>query len=117
MRAECKHTHRAHFLTDCRLPDCVAGSRTFVAWSRYRYGVFSESGFKGDRLYPAHFMEGPEEKENDGCSSSNGRQDHMVSFFFTPRPQERGRHRSILITNRSDFLLPLRPAAATAVTY
>ena len=34
---------------------------------RYRYGVFPESGFVGDKLYPAHYEFGGAERDNAGC--------------------------------------------------
>ena len=40
----------------------------FREWSKYRYGVFPESGFQdGDRLYPHLYSEGNETKTNRGC--------------------------------------------------
>ncbi len=39
-----------------------------MAWSRSRYGVFPESGFGGDRMYPTEFDLAGEEEENVGCA-------------------------------------------------
>ncbi len=38
-------------------------------WVKYRFGVFEETGFEGDRLYPLHYSEGEEIKTNVGCSN------------------------------------------------
>jgi hypothetical protein len=39
-------------------------------WIKARFGVFEESGFEGDSLYPATLSEGPAEVENRGCPNS-----------------------------------------------
>ena len=44
---------------------------TFREWSRYRYGVFSETGFSGDRFYPLTYDFGGQEKINTGCTGNS----------------------------------------------
>ena len=39
-------------------------------WIKYRYGVFEEAGFEGDRIYPLKFVEGLQELENRGCNDT-----------------------------------------------
>lgn len=39
-----------------------------MEWARLKFGVFPESGFSGDNLYPESFTEGLETLENSGCS-------------------------------------------------
>lgn len=52
----------------------------FREWLRYRYGVFPESGFEGDRIYPSKYDFGGETRDSSGCkniasrsSNENGR--------------------------------------------
>ena len=45
-----------------------------MAWSRSRYGVFPESGFEGDRMFPARFDLAGEERENRGCEPEDAAQ-------------------------------------------
>ena len=44
---------------------------TFREWSRYRYGVFSETGFSGDQFYPLTYDFGGQEKTNAGCTGNS----------------------------------------------
>ncbi|QQP50939.1 Uncharacterized protein FKW44_012115, partial [Caligus rogercresseyi] len=37
-------------------------------WIKYKYGVFEESGFPGDALYPLYSVEGEVRIKNEGCS-------------------------------------------------
>ena len=39
-------------------------------WLKYRFGVFEEAGFEGDRIYPLKFVEGLQELENRGCNDT-----------------------------------------------
>ena len=39
-----------------------------MEWARLKFGVFPESGFSGDNLYPESFTEGLETLQNSGCS-------------------------------------------------
>ena len=39
-------------------------------WVKYRFGVFEEAGFEGDRIYPLEFVEGLQELENRGCNDT-----------------------------------------------
>ena len=48
----------------------ILGVRTFQAWMRYRYGVFSEVGFPNDPMYPAYYSVGPETRKNEGCNTT-----------------------------------------------
>ena len=41
---------------------------TLLEVTRWRYGVFSETGSDGDSMYPLHSQEGEERVENLGCS-------------------------------------------------
>ncbi len=43
---------------------------TFLSWCRYRYGVFPESGFPRDPIYPDMFSVGDEQRANQGCNST-----------------------------------------------
>ena len=43
-------------------------TRTLVEVTRWRYGVFSETGSDGDSMYPLHTKEGQQTVENLGCS-------------------------------------------------
>ena len=43
---------------------------TFREWTRYRYGVFSERGFSGDKLYPMTYDFGGQERSNGGCDNA-----------------------------------------------
>ncbi len=45
----------------------IAETQTFRAWSRYRYGVFGESGVPGDKLYPDTFKLAGQDLDNQGC--------------------------------------------------
>lgn len=40
----------------------------FREWARYRYGVFSEQGFSGDKFYPSSYDFGGQERDNIGCN-------------------------------------------------
>ena len=40
---------------------------TFKEWMRYRYGVFPESGFDNDKLYPRKYEFGGDSRQNVGC--------------------------------------------------
>ena len=54
-----------HFNTSSHLSD---KSAKFVKeWSKYRYGVFEESGFTDDPAYPAVYLEGNLTVVNGGC--------------------------------------------------
>ena len=41
----------------------------FREWLRYRYGVFPESGFEGDRIYPRKYDFGGETRDSSGCKN------------------------------------------------
>ena len=41
----------------------------FREWLRYRYGVFPESGFEGDRIYPSKYDFGGETRDSSGCKN------------------------------------------------
>ena len=41
----------------------------FREWLRYRYGVFPESGFEGDRIYPSKYDFGGEARDSSGCKN------------------------------------------------
>lgn len=48
-------------------------------WVKFRLGVFEESGFEGDRLYPLHYAEGEETRTAAAC----GNRTDEVRFNFT----------------------------------
>lgn len=87
-----------HTLLDC------AEARTFVAWIRHRYGVFPEHGFVGDRLYPAFYSLGVEERATIGCLNANvtmaatdndvfdDKLRQMVSFLLIRLARNRGKN-------------------------
>ena len=37
---------------------------------KYRYGVFPEIGFPGDKRYPEYYEVGPEIRKNEGCNTT-----------------------------------------------
>ena len=45
----------------------VSEIETFKEWLRYRYGVFPETGFSGDSIYPNQYEFGGEMKDSIGC--------------------------------------------------
>ena len=47
-----------------------SGVRTFQEWIKYRYGVFPETGFPGDALYPEFYHVGPAMRKNEGCNTT-----------------------------------------------
>ena len=58
---------------------------TFKEWLRYHYGVFSESGFEGDRIYPRQYGFAGETKDSYGC-------EHVASNpLMKPKEEDRGR--------------------------
>ena len=50
--------------------DAAAGRAMLREWLKYRFGVFEEAGFEGDRIYPLKFVEGLQELENRGCNDT-----------------------------------------------
>ena len=50
--------------------DEAAGRAMLREWLKYRFGVFEEAGFEGDRIYPLKFVEGLQELENRGCNDT-----------------------------------------------
>ena len=48
----------------------LVGVRTFQEWMKYRYGVFPEIGFPGDKRYPEYYEVGPEIRKNEGCNTT-----------------------------------------------
>ena len=40
-------------------------------WIKLRFGVFEESGFEGDNIYPSSFAEGRDNRSNNGCPSKH----------------------------------------------
>ena len=48
---------------------CFSGQILAREWSKYECGVFSEQGFKNDRLYPAEFHSGNASIANQGKGS------------------------------------------------
>ena len=42
---------------------------TFKEWLRYRYGVFPESGFEGDKIYPRQYDFSGEMRDSSGCKN------------------------------------------------
>lgn len=48
----------------------IAGVRTFQEWIKYRYGVFAESGFANDPMYPEQYALGPQWLKNEGCNTT-----------------------------------------------
>ena len=57
-----------------------SGVRTFQEWIKYRYGVFPETGFPGDALYPEFYHVGPAMRKNEGCNTTleTNRTDSMI---------------------------------------
>ena len=47
----------------------ISETETFKEWLRYRYGVFPETGFEGDRVYPSHYDFGGETRDSFGCEN------------------------------------------------
>ena len=45
----------------------ISEIETFKEWLRYRYGVFPETGFDGDRIYPGQYEFGGEIRDSVGC--------------------------------------------------
>ena len=45
----------------------IVGQILLSEWSKYRYGVFPETGFNGDQIYPRTSIEGNETLLNVGC--------------------------------------------------
>ena len=55
-------------------------------WLKYRFGVFEEAGFEGDRIYPLKFVEGLQELENRGCNDTvRNLPDIMTPLPWGPR--------------------------------
>ena len=52
-----------------------ADVRVFQEWCRNRYGVFPESGFPGDRLYPEFYADGA-----DGALTKNEDCDNITAI-------------------------------------
>ena len=46
----------------------VKAEKFSLEWATLKFGVFAESGFSGDNLYPEDFTEGLETLHNSGCS-------------------------------------------------
>ena len=53
----------------------------FLAWTSNRYGVFPESGFVDDALYPAEFELGGDVAINVGCNMTQKQKQQMVSLI------------------------------------
>ena len=49
----------------------ISGQSLVKEWCKYRYGVFPEDGFEGDRLYPAFYKEGNVSLASHGCLEKN----------------------------------------------
>ena len=49
----------------------ISGQSLVKEWCKYRYGVFPEDGFDGDRLYPAFYKEGNVSLASHGCLEKN----------------------------------------------
>ena len=56
--------------SNCETFEYFAGVRTFQEWSRYRYGIFPERGFKNDPIYPYFWQVGPQKLPNEGCNTT-----------------------------------------------
>ena len=46
----------------------VSETRLLQEWTRMFFGVFSESGFINDPMYPEYFDNGIEIRKNEGCT-------------------------------------------------
>lgn len=49
---------------------------------KYRFGVFEESGFEGDRLYPQTFVEGNEKMINKPCEDDNEQVIQIFNYIY-----------------------------------
>lgn len=75
--------------------DAAIVSSMLKEWIKHEFGVFEETGFVGDRLYPLTYAEGEQELENRGCNEtvsqsqaflSNALDRHSSLFFSVGRP-------------------------------
>ena len=46
---------------------CFLGQVLLKEWCKYRYGIFPENGFPGDKHYPEAYQEGNKTLANRGC--------------------------------------------------
>ena len=46
----------------------ISETRLFQEWTRSYFGVFSETGFIDDPMYPAYYDNGLEIRKNKGCN-------------------------------------------------
>ena len=47
---------------------CILENRLLTEWTRSYFGVFSETGFRDDPMYPEYFDNGLEIQKNQGCN-------------------------------------------------
>ena len=59
----------------------ISEIETFKEWLRYRYGVFPETGFAGDSIYPNQYEFGGEMRDSIGCKEvATKMKKHSQSF-------------------------------------
>ena len=46
----------------------ISENRLFQEWAKSYFGVFSETGFADDPMYPAYYDNGLEIRKNEGCN-------------------------------------------------
>ena len=63
--------------------DAAAGRAMLREWLKYRFGVFEEAGFEGDRIFPLKFVEGLQELENRGCNDTVRAESTPNRLFLT----------------------------------
>ena len=57
-------------LTNNQTLDGSTVDRMLKEWIKFRFGVFEESGFVGDAIYPLFYAEGEDQMKNEGCANS-----------------------------------------------
>ena len=56
---------------------------TFKEWLRYRYGVFPETGFEGDSIYPHQYEFRGEMRDSVGCKEVASKTKTSMQSFKT----------------------------------
>ena len=72
-----------------KVPFFFAENQVFREWIRYNFGVFPESGFPGDPIYPEHYRFGPELRPNVGCQELLDIEVSSATFFPIKKPTQR----------------------------